>query len=195
MPKIVDRDRYRKELLSQCLTLFAAQGYGSITMRQIAEGLGVSTGTLYHYFPSKESILEQSVLALCEQGITNFFAQAAAAESLGDGLRPVPWDHRLRIVISFFIEHFQFYQQQLLLWIDFHQHQQRKGAERQDLLRGFWQRTHAQMVTYLQLPPTQVDFILVFMDGLLLQCLYDRGDGEADWVAQQTDLLITLLER
>lgn len=142
----------------------------STTMRQIAQGLGVSTGTLYHYFPSKERILEQLVEELCEQGIADFFAQAPAAENVNE---------RLRIVISFFVEHFRFYQQQLLLWIDFHQHQQRKGVE-QGFLQGVWRRTHAQMATYLQLPSAQVDFILVFMDGLLLQCLYDRGEGEAD---------------
>ncbi|MDA0267628.1 MAG: TetR/AcrR family transcriptional regulator [Cyanobacteria bacterium] len=186
MPKIVDHDRYRKELLNQCLALFAAQGYGSITMRQIAQGLGVSTGTLYHYFPSKESILEQLVQDLCEQGITDFFAQAPPAERVGD---------RLRIVIEFFLAHYRFYQQQLLLWVDFHQHSQRKGTERQAFLQRFWQRTHAQLVAYLQLPnPAHVDFVLVFMDGLLLQCLYERGEAEADWVTQQTELLIALLD-
>jgi AcrR family transcriptional regulator len=57
MPKIVDHDQYRKELLSKCFDLFAEKGYGSITMRQIAEGLNVSTGTLYHYFPANKLYL------------------------------------------------------------------------------------------------------------------------------------------
>ncbi|MCS6960348.1 MAG: TetR/AcrR family transcriptional regulator [Pseudanabaenaceae cyanobacterium SKYGB_i_bin29] len=59
MPKVVDHGAYRRELLGQCLKLFAAKGYGSLTMRQIAEHLGISTGTLYHYFPSKEALFEQ----------------------------------------------------------------------------------------------------------------------------------------
>ena len=83
MPKIVDHDQYRKELLSKCLTLFAERGYGSVTMRQIGQGLGVSTGTLYHYFPSKESILIQLVEELCEQDIATFFAQAPREVALG----------------------------------------------------------------------------------------------------------------
>ena len=82
MPKIVDHDRYRKELLQGSLDLFAERGYGSITMRQIAKGLGVSTGTLYHYFPSKESIFMQLVQELCEQDISSFFAQAPEANTL-----------------------------------------------------------------------------------------------------------------
>ncbi len=186
MPKIVDHDRYRKELLGRCLNLFSEQGYGSITMRQIAQGLAVSTGTLYHYFPSKESILEQLVQELCEQDIVDFFAQAPPADRVGD---------RLRIVIDFFLAHFQFYQQQLLLWVDFHRHSQRKAMGQDSFLPGFWQRTHDQLTAYLQLTnPDHVDFVLVFMDGLLLQCLYERGDAEADWVAHQTNLLINLLE-
>lgn len=59
MPKVVDHDAYRHELLSRCLELFSNKGYDTLTMRQIAESLDVSTGTLYHYFPSKESLFEQ----------------------------------------------------------------------------------------------------------------------------------------
>jgi AcrR family transcriptional regulator len=70
MPKIVDHDRYRKELLSQCLGVIAEKGYAAITMRQIAEGLGVSTGTLYHYFPSKDSLFDQLVEYISYQDIS-----------------------------------------------------------------------------------------------------------------------------
>lgn len=68
MPKIVDHEQYRKELLHKSFDLFAEKGY-AITMRQIAQGLNVSTGTLYHYFPSKEALFEQLVIALAEQDI------------------------------------------------------------------------------------------------------------------------------
>ena len=54
MPKVVDHVSYRKHLLDQCVNLFAQYGYEALTMRQIAEALHVSTGTLYHYFPTKE---------------------------------------------------------------------------------------------------------------------------------------------
>ncbi len=63
MPKIVDRERYRKQLLQQSFELFAEIGYGNITMRQLAQKLAVSTGTLYHYFPSKEAMFLQLVLS------------------------------------------------------------------------------------------------------------------------------------
>jgi AcrR family transcriptional regulator len=59
MPKIVDHNEYRKNLLDRAFDLFAQKGFAAVTMREIAQGLGVSTGTLYHYFPSKEALFEQ----------------------------------------------------------------------------------------------------------------------------------------
>lgn len=186
MPKIVDHDQYRKELLGKCLTLFAERGYGSVTMRQIGQGLGVSTGTLYHYFPSKESILIQLVEELCEQDIASFFDQAPQEQSL---------DKRLQLVMGYFLEHLSFYQQQLLLWVEFYQQQQQKASENKLFLQKFWQRTHDQMAAYLELPPDKIDLMLVFMDGLLLQFLYHRGDNALDWATQQSQLLIELIQQ
>ena len=57
MPKIIDHSQYKLELLNKCFELFSKTGYGNITMRKIAELLDVSTGKLYHYFPSKPSIV------------------------------------------------------------------------------------------------------------------------------------------
>jgi len=54
MPKIVDHDRYRCELLHQSFEVVARVGYGSLSMKQLAQSMGVSTGTIYNYFESKE---------------------------------------------------------------------------------------------------------------------------------------------
>jgi len=59
MPKNVDHDLYRNTLLEKCYNLFSQKGFSSVTMREIAKENGVSTGTLYHYFPNKATILEQ----------------------------------------------------------------------------------------------------------------------------------------
>lgn len=57
MPKVVDHDARRGEILDSCFRLMAEEGYAAATMRRIASAAGVSTGTLYHYFPDKEAIL------------------------------------------------------------------------------------------------------------------------------------------
>lgn len=56
MPKIVDRDAYRIELVSKAVDVFAEHGFNGLGMRGIAEALGVSKSALYHYFSSKEEL-------------------------------------------------------------------------------------------------------------------------------------------
>ena len=54
MPKIVDHEQQRALILDLGLAAFAARGYGNLSMRELAKEIGLSFGTLYHYFPSKE---------------------------------------------------------------------------------------------------------------------------------------------
>ena len=61
MPKIVDHDERREELLEPCLGLFARKGFHAISMREIARHLGVTTGTLYHYFEGKLDLFEHMI--------------------------------------------------------------------------------------------------------------------------------------
>lgn len=56
MPKIVDRDRYKKDLAERAAGLFSKHGYAGVGMRGIAEHLGMSKSALYHYFPTKETL-------------------------------------------------------------------------------------------------------------------------------------------
>nr|WP_269752215.1 TetR/AcrR family transcriptional regulator [Leptospira ainazelensis] len=41
------------------MSLFAKKGYALVTMREISKELRVSTGSLYHYFPTKEVLFEE----------------------------------------------------------------------------------------------------------------------------------------
>lgn len=54
MPKIVDHEAYRGALLRDSFGVVARMGYGSLSMKQLAQSLNVSTGLIYHYFASKE---------------------------------------------------------------------------------------------------------------------------------------------
>jgi AcrR family transcriptional regulator len=48
----------REELVSKALELFAAQGFQRLSLRKIAEALGVSHAALSYHFPTKEALLE-----------------------------------------------------------------------------------------------------------------------------------------
>ncbi|WP_345675871.1 TetR/AcrR family transcriptional regulator [Yinghuangia aomiensis] len=47
----------RSQILRHAGALFARQGYGATTVRQIADAAELLSGSLYHHFPSKEAML------------------------------------------------------------------------------------------------------------------------------------------
>ena len=48
----------RRTILDAAVRAFAAKGYHACRVGDIAEEAGVAYGLVYHYFPSKESVLE-----------------------------------------------------------------------------------------------------------------------------------------
>jgi AcrR family transcriptional regulator len=63
MPKIAkDRiEENQRRIEAAALKLFTKQGFHGTNIREIAEKIGVSTGTIYTYYPSKEAIFESLV--------------------------------------------------------------------------------------------------------------------------------------
>ncbi|MCS7296925.1 MAG: TetR/AcrR family transcriptional regulator [Bacteroidia bacterium] len=48
----------RERILEEALRLFAERGYERVSLRQLASKVGLRSPTLYHYFPTKEALLE-----------------------------------------------------------------------------------------------------------------------------------------
>jgi AcrR family transcriptional regulator len=188
MPKIVDREQYRKQLLTQSFELFAEIGYGKITIRQLAQKLGISTGTLYHYFPSKEAIFLQLVEELAQRDISNFLIQAEL----------VPLDIRSRVsaILDFTKENLDYFSKQLIIWMDYYQQQVGKedNAEEDlshrsiDIFKQLDRKTIEAINNYLQVENYAIgEFILTFINGLLFCQLYNPN---LDSWNTQTDILI-----
>lgn len=58
MTVTVRTDR-RDEILGHAAKVFAAKGYATATVRDIAEAAGILSGSLYHHFSSKDQMLEE----------------------------------------------------------------------------------------------------------------------------------------
>lgn len=77
-----------EQALAAALELFSSQGFGTTSMRQIADASGVSMGNLYHHFPSKEALFQQlldrywSHLQDPEHPLQQLFARARFPEDL-----------------------------------------------------------------------------------------------------------------
>lgn len=66
MPKIIDHDQRRREIIQVAKNIVLKGGFEAATMRTIAAEAGYANGALKHYFPGKESIIAatfESILA------------------------------------------------------------------------------------------------------------------------------------
>ena len=66
----------RKELIIQeALKLFSEKGFAAVSMRDLAESVGISVSTIYHYYESKQ-VLFRDMIAQANE----LTAKAAAAK-------------------------------------------------------------------------------------------------------------------
>jgi AcrR family transcriptional regulator len=82
MVRIVkDADERRDELLDTALALFLDHGYERTSVEQITKTVGVAKGTFYHYFATKQQLLEQ----LVERFTEDLFGEVEAALAASGG--------------------------------------------------------------------------------------------------------------
>jgi AcrR family transcriptional regulator len=72
-----DSDRARARILSATTPLFAQRGYGSTSVRELAEAAGVTKPTLYYYFKNKEGLYVAAVNAALSE-ISRVMREACA---------------------------------------------------------------------------------------------------------------------
>lgn len=58
-PRAEDAADRRAEILAAALTLLAEEGYAGASLRKLAARLGMAQPSLYHYFRTKEDLVEQ----------------------------------------------------------------------------------------------------------------------------------------
>ena len=184
MPKIVDRDLYRKELLSKCFDLFAERGYGSLTMRQIAKEIGVSTGTLYHYFSSKEDLFVQLIEEITEQDI--LYATEVIKNQSSDTI-----EEKILALGQFIVKNEDYFRKQTLLFINFFQQPDLEQQQLVEAVQLSYKRYQEEMMKFLDLDDIAIaNHISCFIDGLISQRAFAP---ELVDIQQQMDLLAQML--
>ena len=81
-----------QELLEAALALFVEKGFAATRAEEVAQRAGVSKGTLYLYYPSKEDLLK----AVIEQRVSSEIAAGAAEAASFQG----PTDELLRTILT-----------------------------------------------------------------------------------------------
>jgi AcrR family transcriptional regulator len=80
------KQEVRGRILTAGKKLFQRKGFGGTTTRDLSRAAGIAVGTLFNYFPSKES-LGMSILAeALERGRSRFLKEDRAIPSLEEGL-------------------------------------------------------------------------------------------------------------
>ncbi len=57
-------DRRKAQIIATAQQLFFQEGYEKTSVAQIIDTVGIAKGTFYHYFPSKEALLEELVTTM-----------------------------------------------------------------------------------------------------------------------------------
>ncbi len=182
MPKVVDHDEYRKTLLHQCFDLFADHGYASLTTRQIAKALSVSTGTLYYYFPSKEDLFMQLIEEMTTQDLLRASTKIKGLSSLRE---------RILALADFLETNEDYFIKQTLLMMDFYQQAGVGPSRVNEAVQRVSVRSHDEIMTALQIDnPLIATHILCLIDGLISERMINP-----DMVSyrQQAELLADLL--
>ena len=181
MPKIVDVDLYRQELLGKCFDLFANRGYANVTTRQIAKELGVSTGTLYHYFPNKQALFEQLVEQISMhdvvilQKIDKSLTITQKIEALGQIL----------------IENQEYIIKQAAIWDNFYQHQSDPNIKRNSIFQQadlLYQQAISDLLGIKDLELAK--FVWTLVDGIAIAHIDDRDSSS---FTTQIQLLTAML--
>jgi AcrR family transcriptional regulator len=58
MPKIIDKQAKKQDIIEAAMKVFAQKGFANTKMADVAEAAHIGKGTIYEYFKSKEEIFE-----------------------------------------------------------------------------------------------------------------------------------------
>jgi len=85
------------DILTAAYAIFSTKGYGKAAMSEMAKSAGVSEGTIYKYFPSKQDLLARVIASFYKKLINN-------TQNSLIGIKGV--ENQLRVVISRHIHNF-----------------------------------------------------------------------------------------
>jgi AcrR family transcriptional regulator len=153
MPKTVNHDEYRKTLLEKCYELFSRKGYNGVSMREIASESGVSTGTLYHYFPDKADILEKLFSWAAERNISEY--KNISKEN-------PPFDEKLNNITNFLVASEDDYLSHLSLSLDL---LRVKPDASKDILHDYSETFKVAIMTIIGVDRKLAEIIFIYLLG------------------------------
>ncbi|MBG9536471.1 TetR family transcriptional regulator [Bacillus thuringiensis] len=66
---IKEYEERRKEILETAERLFLTKGYTKTTINDILKEIGIAKGTFYHYFKSKEEVMDEIIMRIIKEDV------------------------------------------------------------------------------------------------------------------------------
>lgn len=184
MPKIVNHDQYRQELLTKCFDLFASKGYASVTMRQIAQEIGVSTGTLYHYFPNKQALFWQLYDEFNQRDAASMHTILNETQTL---------EARITAIFDYIAQNEDYFFKQFLVTSDFYQQQDRAEILTNDTLKRNYELNRDFTAKALGIDdPALINFAIALVTGIMTLRLFEGDVVSYDEQAKLFNKMMTL---
>ncbi|RZU36778.1 TetR family transcriptional regulator [Fluviicoccus keumensis] len=149
----------RERILNKGIMLFANDGFEGVSMRHMANAVGLTVSALYYHFPDKESLY----LAIVEHSFNNCLASATlAAQTSAE-----PWQ-RLTDFIREFIQTLASNRdfQRLMQWVLLDQDDLRSQALTEQVFAPFFDQI-ASLVSYVA-PQQNAHFLAVSIISLIV---------------------------
>ena len=66
---VKEYEERRKEILETAERLFVTKGYTKTTVNDILKEIGIAKGTFYHYFKSKEEVMDEIIMRIIKEDV------------------------------------------------------------------------------------------------------------------------------
>ncbi len=170
----------RQAILDAAEKVFGACGYSATTMEAVADAAGISKGSVYNYFKSKDDLFE----SLLEQ-VVIYHKQASREFLTGPG----PASEKMEKLLDYYFQRFAEFRPMLRLVMEFWAtaaRQQQEG-ELSRMLREQYVSWRQEVMTVLEAgvaagefsanirPQVAASLILAELDGIQVQSMFDIG--------------------
>jgi len=163
----VDHEAQRQALLNQAFPIFVAQGVAALSMRRLSKELGVTTGTLYHYFEGKQQLLEQLAQQIVD---VNIGALRVSLQNVGTPAE------RLAQLEAFFSTHRDLLSNGLVLLLEFQRGFEGPGRQAaRDVLASY---QNAVDELFPEFGPAQRALLYNAILGWLIQAAVDPDEQD-----------------
>lgn len=167
MPKIVDHQERKNEIMEMALTVFIEEGYANTKLAKIADRCKIARTTLYQYFENKDSIFKYALKSFTDSLSVDYISMASRRD-----IRP---DEKFEMIIMDIINVCYTRRELLFLLLDFLIQVKREGT-------NFSSNLNRRTIRIKRL------FARIFLDGIKMGIFKDLH------VRSMTEILISQIE-